>query len=67
MEKGSKVSWSIGHTTNLGNFESLRLDVSVDDFVREGETIAEASERVYRFVEKELIKKVVEARKELDK
>jgi len=58
----TEVTWSIGYTANLGNFQSLRLDVSVKDHAREGESVSKASERVYRFCEIELIKKVEEAK-----
>jgi hypothetical protein len=66
MSESVKVMWSLGHTTNLGNFESMRVDCSITDYARENETATEASERVYRFVERELVKKVKEARKELE-
>ncbi len=58
----TEVQWSIGYTANLGNFQSLRLDVSVKDSTRENENVQQASERVYRFAEKELEKKVKEAK-----
>ena len=45
MEK-TKVTWTLGYTLNTGNFQSLRLDASVEDFVRDGETTKDASDRV---------------------
>lgn len=62
----TEITWSLGYTANLGNFQSLRLDVSVKDYRRRGETTPEASERVYRFTEGELAKKVQEAKAEFD-
>ncbi len=62
VETPTEVTWSIGYTHNLGNFQSLRLDVSVKDHRRDGESVQDMSERVYRFVEKELTKKVKEAK-----
>ena len=53
MEK-TKVTWTLGYTLNTGNFQSLRLDASVEDYVRDGETTKDASDRVYAFVEQEL-------------
>jgi len=50
---------------NTGNFQSLRLDAAVEDYVREGETTKDASDRVYAFVEQELIAKLAEAKEEL--
>lgn len=62
VEEPTEVQWSLGYTANLGNFQSLRLDVSVKDGKRGKETVQELSERVYRFVEEELSKKVQEAK-----
>ena len=61
----TKVSWTLGYTLNTGNFQSLRLDAQVEDFVREGESTNDASDRVYAFVEKELVTKFQEAKEEL--
>lgn len=61
----TKVQWSLGYTMNLGNFESLRLDVQVSDYVRDNETTQQASDRVYKFTEEQLQAKVVEAKQEI--
>jgi hypothetical protein len=61
----TKVQWSLGYTLNTGNFQSLRLDCQVTDYVRDDETTKEASDRVYAFVEQELINKLNEAKEEL--
>lgn len=61
----TKVQWSIGYTMNTGNFQSLRLDCQVTDYVRDGESTREASDRVYAFVETQLIEKLNEAKEEL--
>lgn len=50
---------------NLGNYESLHVDIGVEDFVRQGETVNEATERVYKFVEDKLKEKVNEITEEL--
>ena len=62
----TKVQWTLGYTMNVGNFQSLRLDCQVEDFVREGETTKAASDRVYSFVEEQLVEKLKEAKEELD-
>jgi methyl coenzyme M reductase subunit D len=62
----SKISWNLGYTLNTGNFQSLRLDCSVEDYVREGETTQDASNRVYTFVEEQLVSKLKEAKEELN-
>ena len=50
---------------NLGNYESLHVDIGVEDYVRQGESVSEATERVYKFVEDKLKEKVNEISKEL--
>ena len=63
--ESTKVQWSLGFTMNTGNFQSLRLDCQVTDSVRDTETTKEASDRVYAFVEQQLIEKLQEAKEEL--
>jgi hypothetical protein len=62
----TKISVTIGYTLNLGNFQSLRLDLGVVDSRRNGETPDQAFERVYKFVEDKLAEKVAEAKVELE-
>ena len=50
---------------NLGNYESLRVSIGVEDFVRQGETVDAATDRVYDFVESKVVEKVSEIEKEL--
>lgn len=66
MSEPVKTRWSLMYTMNLGNFQSLKLECSIEDSARSGETAQEASDRVYKFVEAELVKKIKEAKKELD-
>lgn len=61
----TKVSVTLGYTLNLGNFQSLRLDLGVVDSRRDGENINDAFERVYKFVEDKLTEKISEAKSEL--
>lgn len=61
----TKIQWSLGYTKNLGNFESLRLDCQVSDYVRDDETARSASDRVYALVETELMRKLKEVQEEL--
>ena len=60
----TKVSVTLGYTLNLGNFQSLRLDLGVVDSKRDGENTDQAFERVYKFVEDKLTAKIVEAQSE---
>lgn len=62
----TKVKIGLGYTLNLGNFQSLRIDLEVQDNKRDGETTSEAFERVYAFVEAKLTEKVNEAKSEVD-
>ncbi len=63
--ENTKVSVTLGYTLNLGNFESLRVDLGVVDSRRDGETIDQAFERVYGFVEEKLTDKIREAKGEI--
>jgi hypothetical protein len=66
MENDStKVNVTLGYTLNLGNFQSLRLDLGVVDSKRDGETTNDAFERVYKFVEDKLTEKIQEAKSEI--
>ena len=62
----TKVSVTLGYTLNLGNFQSLRLDLGVVDSKRNGENTNEAFERVYKFVEDKLTEKINEAKAEIN-
>jgi len=65
MENDStKVSVTLGYTLNLGNFQSLRLDLGVVDSKRNDENTDQAFERVYKFVEDKLTAKIKEAQEE---
>lgn len=66
MSEKTDVSVTLGYTLNLGNFQSLRIDIGVTDFVRAEENTDAAINRVYDFVEKKVIEKVEEAKKELE-
>ena len=66
MENSSaKVSVALGYTLNLGNFQSLRIDLGIEDSERDGENISDAFNRVYAFVEEKLTEKVKEASAEV--
>ena len=60
----TKVSVTLGYTLNLGNFQSLRLDLGVIDNKKDGENTDQAFERVYNFVESKLTEKIKEAQSE---
>jgi hypothetical protein len=62
----TKVGVTLGYTLNLGNFQSLRIDLSITDNKRDGENTNDAFERVYKFVEDKLAEKVKEASAEIE-
>jgi hypothetical protein len=65
MENDSmKVNVTLGYTLNLGNFQSLRIDLGVVDSKRDGENTEQAFDRVYKFVEDKLTEKIQEAQSE---
>jgi hypothetical protein len=59
------VKVDLSFTRNLGNFESIKIGIGVEDNVRDGENVDTATERVYKFVEEKLIEKTQEIEKEL--
>ncbi len=61
----TKINVTLGYTLNLGNFQSLRIDLGVVDSRRDGENIEQAFERVYSFVETKLTEKINESKEEI--
>ena len=61
----TKVKIDLSFTRNLGNYESIKIGIGVEDTVRQGETVASATDRVYQFVEEKLIEKTREVEEEL--
>lgn len=62
---GTSVRVDLQFTRNLGNYESIRVAIGVEDIVRGEESVSEATDRVYNFVEKKLIEKANEVEDEL--
>jgi hypothetical protein len=63
--ENTKINVTLGYTLNLGNFQSLRIDLGIVDSRRDGESISDAFERVYSFVESKLTEKVNESKDEI--
>jgi hypothetical protein len=61
----TKVNVALGYTLNLGNFQSLRVDIGIEDSLRSDEHVEDAFNRVYGFVENKLIEKINEAKDEV--
>jgi hypothetical protein len=64
--ENTKINIALGYTLNLGNFQSLRFDLGVEDSRREGETVQQAFDRVYEFVEARLVEKINDSKEEID-
>ena len=67
MTNQTNVKVELQFTRNLGNFESVKIGIGVEDWVREGENTSTATDRVYKFVEEKLIEKVAEIETDLRK
>lgn len=61
----TKVKVDLSFTRNLGNYESIKISIGVEDFVRPGENADSATDRVYHFVEQKLIEKTNEVEEEI--
>lgn len=65
MSSNTQVRVELQYTKNLGNYESMRVSIGIEDFRRDGETIDEATERVYKFVEDKLEQKMLDIAEDL--
>ena len=61
----TNVKVDIHFTRNLGNFESVKIGIGVEDWVRDGENTSTATDRVYKFVEEKVIEKIKEVESEI--
>ena len=60
------VTWTLGTTVNIGNFSNIRMEVSVTDEARPDESVKQASDRVFSFVDSQLGNKLEETQHELE-
>ncbi len=63
----TRVKVDLSFTRNLGNYESIKIGVGIEDDLRSGENVDTATERVYKFVEEKLIQKTREVEEELNR
>ena len=61
----TKVTVALGYTMNLGNFQSLRIDIGIEDQIRDAENVQDGFDRIYAFVEQQLGAKIREAQSEI--
>lgn len=62
----TRVKMSLGYTRNMGNFESLRVDVGIEVDVKDGENPGETFKHVSDKLKAELVQQVLEMEKELN-
>lgn len=62
----NRVSVSLGFTKNMGDFESLRVDVGLESDKMDGESTTEAYRRVKEFVKAALLEAVNETVSEIE-
>lgn len=61
----TRVVVNLGWTRNMGNFNSMRVDIGVEDDLRQDEDVEQGFNRVYDYIEKKLLEKVDETEKEI--
>ena len=61
----TRVVVNLGWTRNMGNFNSMRVDIGVEDDLRQDENVEQGFNRVYDYIEKKLLEKVDETEKEI--
>lgn len=54
LNDSQQVGVSVGTTLNMGDYESLRVDVWLSDSVQDNETVEQAYERVVKVVDNTL-------------
>ena len=64
----TKVRVALKFVRNLGNYESVHIELGVEDYVRDTEANVDiAMDRVYTYVENKLMEKVQEIEEDLKK
>lgn len=63
----TRVKVSMGVTINMGNFESVRVDIGIEDDTRDHEHVGDAYERVMLFVETALERKIKDVKSEMSR
>lgn len=61
----TRVKVGLRFLRNLGNYETVAVELGIEDNVRQGENVSQAMDRVYEFVEGQLIQRVQEIEADL--
>jgi hypothetical protein len=68
QKETTTVRVNLKFVRNLGNYESVHVELGVEDFVRDTDgNVDSAMNRVYSFVESKLMEKVQEIEQDLKK
>lgn len=62
----ASVSYRARFTRNMGNFESLQIEIGVEDEPRGDEKVSEAYNRVKDFVEERLLDEITRLENEIN-
>lgn len=67
MSDSTKIRVELSFTANLGNFQSVKVNVGIEDWKRDTDQSVDAAfDRVYNYVETKLIEKLEQTKRELD-
>lgn len=66
VSESARWSVSLGYTLNVGNFQSMRVDIGLNDSLLPGETSDEAYERISNNVAAKFLAKIKEEKAELE-
>lgn len=70
MSKASEAarwSFSLGYTLNVGNFQSLRIDIGLQDSALPGENAEQAYDRIVNAVSAKFLERINEERAVLER
>ena len=65
-QKPTTVRAGLRFVRNLGNYETITVELAVEDSVRQGENVSSAMDRVYEFVEEQLVERMQEIEADLN-
>jgi hypothetical protein len=67
MKETTKVRVGLKYVRNLGNYESIHVDIGIEDWVRDSDQgTSSAVDRVYAFVEGKLLEKMKSIEEEIN-
>lgn len=63
----TKVRVELGFTANVGDFQSLKVTIGIEDWRRDSDqSLNAAVDRVYNYVESKLVEKLEQTKRALD-